>query len=78
MHFAIYTKSTEAWEAMYSAIEQAEISIWIEMYIFADDVEKYDFVRLLESKAKKGLQVIMILDAFGSLELSNEIRVKTS
>ncbi len=72
MHFAIYTKSTEAWEAMFSALESAKKSIWIEMSTFVDDFSgEYNFVSLLEQQARKGLEVILILDAFGSMNLSH-------
>lgn len=69
-----YTKSTDAWSAMFEGIKKATRSIYIEMYIFSDDTAStHDFVGLLELKARSGVQVILILDAFGSVDLSKEI-----
>lgn len=67
-----YTKSTDAWDGMFEGIKSATRSIYIEMYIFSDDTAPtHDFVGLLEQKSRDGVQVILILDAFGSTELSD-------
>ena len=43
------------------------------MYIFSEDTSPtHDFVSALIDRAKAGVQVIMILDAFGSIGLSNK------
>ncbi len=42
------------------------------MYIFEDTVEKYHFFDLLRERASNGIRVRIILDAFGSMELSNK------
>ncbi len=51
----------------------------MEMYIFLDDTKvTHDFLGLLKDKARQGLEVVIIADAFGSHELSsnsiNELR----
>lgn len=56
---------------MYDSITQAQESIYLEMYIFEDTVEKYPFFDLLKKRASDGIRVKLILDAFGSMELSN-------
>lgn len=74
MKFRLYPNSVLAWDAMYARIQQAKISIHIEMYIFTDDTAtSHDFISLLKQKAQAGLQVILILDVFGSLALPNAV-----
>src|SRR6185369_1848465 len=39
-------------------------------YIFQNDIEGFDFISLLKSKAELGLEVKLLLDSFGSADLS--------
>ena len=71
MNYRFFTNSEKTWEAMYEAISHAENSIYLEMYIFEDTVERFHFFDLLKEKAEKGIRIKLILDAFGSMELSN-------
>ncbi|MFA7702690.1 MAG: phosphatidylserine/phosphatidylglycerophosphate/cardiolipin synthase family protein, partial [Patescibacteria group bacterium] len=44
-----------------------------EMYIFLDDTaDSHDFIGLLKSKARAGIEVAIIADAFGSLNLKHQ------
>jgi cardiolipin synthase len=71
MPFAFYTQSDSAWDAMYAALAKALHSIYIEFYIFSDDTTAtHNFIELLIDRAHHGVQVIMVLDAFGSAPLS--------
>lgn len=71
MKYRFYTTSTKAWDGMFKAISEATKSIYLEMYIFLDDTKiTHDFLGLLKDKARQGLEVIIIADAFGSHELS--------
>ncbi len=54
---------------MFEAIANAQKSIYLEMYIFQNDMEEFDFFNLLKEKAKLGLRVRLILDSFGSAGL---------
>lgn len=73
MRYKLYTTSHEAWDAMLAAIESAQKSIYMEMYIFLDDTqESHDFIGKLVGKAKNGLRVVLVADAFGSKEISRE------
>jgi cardiolipin synthase A/B len=73
MKYLFYTSSQEAWKGFRAAIESASSSIYIEMYIFIDDApEARDLVSLLAQKAREGVTVKMVLDGFGSKELSSE------
>ncbi len=57
---------------MFKVISQAQKSIYIEMYIFLDDTRNtHNFLGLLKDKARAGLEVIVIADAYGSSELKS-------
>ena len=71
MNYKFFNNSEKAWKVMFSTISNAQKSIYLEMYIFEDDMEKFDFFHLLKEKAKQGLRIIIILDSFGSAGLSN-------
>ena len=68
----IFSKSHEAWDAMYVAIESANASIYWEMYTFVDDEVGKRFVDLLIQKAQSGIQTKLMVDAMGSFSLSNK------
>lgn len=71
MKFKLYTNSKATWDAMLSQIKKAQTSIYLEMFIFTDDMDaQYNFVSLLSQKAREGLQVILLLDTYGSKKLS--------
>lgn len=76
MRSPIYTTSRTAWNAMLASIAYARYSVYLEMYIFSDSPQEYDFVSALEERARAGLRVKVIFDAFGSFSLSNEIRAR--
>lgn len=72
-HMKLYTSSTTAWSATLAAITRAQKSIYIEMYIFSEDTTAtHDFITALVDRARTGVQVVMILDAFGSIGLSSK------
>jgi cardiolipin synthase len=71
MLYKFFTNSERAWRAMFEAIKNAEESVYLEMYIFADDMVQYDFLFLLKEKARGGLRVKIILDSLGSRELED-------
>jgi len=68
MKYRIFTTSEKAWEGMISTIESAHTSIYLEMYILDDDTRGVRFFSALESAAKKGVKVILILDVVGSYD----------
>ena len=58
---------------MFKAMAAAQKSIYLEMYIFLGDTQAtYNFLGLLRDKAKAGLEVVVIADAFGSAGLKKE------
>ncbi|MFZ2188703.1 MAG: phosphatidylserine/phosphatidylglycerophosphate/cardiolipin synthase family protein [Candidatus Moraniibacteriota bacterium] len=74
MKYRLHTTSLKAWDAMLSAIDSAQKSIYIEMYIFLDDTKRsHNFIGKLRAKAKRGVRVVIVADAFGSKLLKEEI-----
>jgi cardiolipin synthase len=57
---------------MFQAILSARRSIYLEMYIFSDDMVQYDFLNLLKEKAAQGLHIHILLDSLGSSDLGKE------
>jgi len=73
MRHLFYTTSEEAWEGLRKAIEKAEKSIYLEMYIFLDDTPEADYlINVICQKAERGVSVKIILDGFGSFGLTNK------
>jgi len=72
MLYKFFTNSERAWQAMFDSINRAEESIYLEMYIFVDNMQEFNFLKLLREKAKSGVKVKIILDSFGSSDLSKE------
>lgn len=73
MALKFYTNSVSAWDAMLSGVKNARSSIYIEMYEFLDDTRNtHDFVGVLISQALAGVEIVLILDAFGSMNLNDE------
>ena len=67
--FQVYQTSTSAWEAMFQAVEAARKNIYWELYIFLDDDAGRPFFELLERKAREGVEVKVIVDAYdGSVD----------
>lgn len=61
----------EAFAAMEAAIDQAKRSVDFETYIFADSRPGRSLLRALVAAAQRGVQVRVLIDAFGSLYLPN-------
>ncbi|MDX1904737.1 MAG: phospholipase D-like domain-containing protein [Thermonemataceae bacterium] len=61
---------TPFFEALEEALQKAKESIYIQVYILADDETGKQIVALLEKAVAKGVQVFVLVDAFGSKELS--------
>lgn len=63
----IYTEGDELYEAMLAAIRRARHSVKFESYIFADDEVGRRFIEALVERARAGVQVLVYVDAVGSL-----------
>jgi len=67
MRYKFYTTSVKAWDGILNDLIQAKKTIYIEMYIFLEDTfQTHNFFNILERKAKTGLNVVVIVDAYGS------------
>ncbi len=70
MKYQLYTTSQKAWDGMFKAMATAQKSIYLEMYIFLDDTQiTHNFLQLLKDKAAAGLEVVVIVDSYGSSSL---------
>lgn len=74
--FKLYATTKDAWDGMFHACEQAKESIYIEMYIIANTDKTHDFISLFCNKAQAGVHVVLLLDSWGSRELSSQDRQK--
>ncbi len=70
--YTFFTNSVTTWEAMFGAILGAKESVYLEMYIFLDDTDGFDFLKLLTEKARSGVRVRIVLDSYGSSGLRKE------
>lgn len=64
-----YTRSADAWEAMYADCDAARSSIDIEQFIFADGEIGRRFFELLKRKSAAGVKIRIMCDAVGSAGL---------
>ena len=62
----------EYFAAVIQSIKQAKQSIFVEAYIFSDDVTGEKILAALKEAAKKGIEVYLLLDGFGSRDLSQK------
>lgn len=63
----IFEGGRAAYEAMLEAIGAAAAGIAVEMYTWADDRVGREFAERLRRKARSGVPVLVLVDAFGSL-----------
>ncbi|MBI4584879.1 MAG: cardiolipin synthase [Planctomycetes bacterium] len=63
----LLTRSESAFSCIESALLAARRSIWAECYLIRNDETGYLFLDLLARKAREGVEVRLLYDAFGSL-----------
>jgi len=63
----VYTEGDELYEDMLAAIRAARRCVKFESYIFADDEIGRRFIEALVERAQAGVQVLVYIDAVGSL-----------
>ncbi|HEY3645085.1 MAG TPA: phospholipase D-like domain-containing protein [Gammaproteobacteria bacterium] len=63
----VYTEGDELYADMLAAIHSARRSVKFESYIFADDEVGRRFIAALVERARAGVQVLVYIDAVGSL-----------
>ncbi len=62
--------SDRAFEEFEEAVRAAKKSIWAEYYIIRNDVTGRRFLDILAEKAREGVEVRLLYDAFGSLQIN--------
>lgn len=67
--YKFYTSTSDAWEAMIRACENASHSIHFEEYILEPDMIGKRFMHALETKARQGVKVKLLLDWWGCIKL---------
>jgi cardiolipin synthase len=73
MRYKFYTTSKKTWDAMLESIHRATTSVYLEMYIFLNDTfPTHNFYAALEQKARQGVRVHLIMDAFGSYTIPSK------
>ena len=63
----LYSYGRDLYDAMLAAIDAAQESIYLETYIWKDDVVGQEFKEHLTRKAAEGVAVYVIFDRFGNL-----------
>jgi len=77
MKYKLFTRTKTFWNALQKDIENAQKSIYIEMYIFINDTQQTeDIINLLINKAKLWIKISIVLDAFWSRDLEKKINLK--
>lgn len=67
--FTLITDGNEAYGALMEAIKNAQHSIYFATYIFSNDIVIKTLSKKLIEKARSGIDVRILIDAFGSLPL---------
>jgi cardiolipin synthase len=68
----ILVDGEQIFPAMLDAIANAQTSIWLESYIFESDGIGSVFIDALVHRARAGVQVLVLVDAFGGFGLSGD------
>ena len=68
----LLTNGKEYFAAVIQSIKQAKQSIFVEAYIFSRDVTGEKILAALKEAAKTGIKVYLLLDGFGSRDLSQK------
>ncbi len=66
-----YTRTALAWDAMYDACAQAQMSIDFETYIFENDAIGTRFIELFKKKITQGVRIRLLCDMVGSFNFVN-------
>jgi len=66
---SFHTDATQAYEALYTALKDAQHSISISTYLLKNDTVTRKLFNLLIQKSQAGVDVRILTDAFGSIEI---------
>src|SRR5580658_8028930 len=59
-------------ERAYAIVRKSKHKIHLQTYIFADDSTGLETIKLLSEAVKRGVEVYLLIDAFGSHELKSK------
>lgn len=65
----LFTDGDEAHASIMAAIEAARHRVWVEVYIFEPDLTGMEVLGALERAARRGCDVILLIDRFGAKHL---------
>jgi cardiolipin synthase A/B len=68
----IFTSGPELFRDLFSELKAAEQHIHILFYIVKNDQFSREFLSILSEKAKAGVEILLLLDWFGSLKISRK------
>ena len=71
-HVLLLRNGAEYFPALETAIKQAQSTIYLQTYIFADDVIGNKIAQALKNAALRGVMVHLLIDGFGSKDLSKK------
>ncbi|CAI9396406.1 MULTISPECIES: cardiolipin synthase [Bacillaceae] len=74
--FHIYSDGTELFPALFQAVKEAKSHVHILFYTIKTDSISNEFLHLLKTKAHEGVEVRLILDWLGSINIRKRIRRK--
>ncbi len=69
----LFTQTHLLFEAMLLDIAAAKSRVWLETYIYSDDLASYTIADALQRRAQEGLDVRLLYDALGSQHTNPEI-----
>lgn len=75
-HFTLLVDGDVFYPDMLGAIEQAKTCIYLEMYLFESGVVASRFIDALMAASHRGVNIHVLLDAFGSLGLEDSDRAR--
>ncbi len=70
----LYTEGKSLFEAMLAAVQQAESTIFLETYIWKDDVLGQEFKAALIERAQAGVKIYVIFDWFANLVVPRKFK----
>lgn len=69
-HFALLVDGISAFKTLFERLEKAQKSIYVEIFIFADDQTGWEMALMLAKKAREGLDVRVMYDQIGTYYFS--------
>src|SRR5690554_1540023 len=75
-HFELLPEASRFLPAMFQALDAAESSVLIELYLMESGRLASALITALERAASRGVTVLLLLDGYGAMGLSGEDRAR--